>query len=170
MRRTSASLVLGAPTRRTRPLTGGADVVFDCVGSAESLAQCLAMVRPRGRIVLVGMPGKVHVDLASLWQREVELVGAYAYGTEHVAGAERPNGSRRAGAKARVRTFDLAFEIVDAHRLGRLVSASYPIDRFEEALAHAGAAGRRGAVKIVFDLRGGDRRAWRSTREEGGTP
>jgi hypothetical protein len=38
-------------------------------------------------------------------------------------------------------------------RPGRLVSATYPLERFEEAVAHAGAAGRRGAVKIAFDLR-----------------
>ena len=51
------------------------------------------------------------------------------------------------------RTFDLAMEVVAAEGLGRLVSARYPLERFEEALAHAGAAGRRGAVKVVFDLR-----------------
>jgi hypothetical protein len=56
------------------------------------------------------------------------------------------------------RTFDIAIEVVAAHRLGRLVSARYPLDRFEEALAHAGAAGRRGAVKVVFDLRARERR------------
>ncbi|MDE3086061.1 MAG: zinc-binding dehydrogenase [Acidobacteriota bacterium] len=121
-------------------LSGGADVVADCVGSAESLAQSLAMVRPRGRVVLVGMPGTVHVDLASLWHREVELAGAYAYGTEDVDGTRR-------------RTFDLAMEVVGRFGLGRLVSAAYPVERFEEAIAHAGAAGRRGAVKVVFELR-----------------
>ena len=36
--------------------------------------------------------------------------------------------------------------------LGSLVSAAYPLERYEEAIAHAGAAGRRGAVKVVFDL------------------
>jgi hypothetical protein len=36
---------------------------------------------------------------------------------------------------------------------GRLVSASYTLDRYEEALAHAGSAGSRGAIKIVFDVR-----------------
>ena len=121
-------------------LSAGADVVADCVGSAESLAQSLAMVRPRGRVVLVGMPGTVRLDLASLWHREVELAGAYAYGTEEVDGARR-------------RTFDVAMEVVQGAGLGRLVSAAYPVDRFEEAIAHAGAAGRRGAVKVVFDLR-----------------
>jgi threonine dehydrogenase-like Zn-dependent dehydrogenase len=120
-------------------LTGGADLVVDCVGSAESLTESLAMVRPRGRVVLVGMPGKVSIDLASLWHREVVLAGAYAYGSEYAGRAVR-------------RTFDIAMEVVAAARLGRLVTAHYPLERFEEAVAHAGAAGRRGAVKIVFEI------------------
>ena len=66
------------------------------------------------------------------------MVGAYAYGTEML-----PEG--------RVATFDLALEFAAHAKTGRLVSAHYPLDRFEEALAHAGAAGRRGAIKIVFD-------------------
>ena len=126
--------------RASGTLTGGADVVVDCVGSAESIATALAVVRPRGRVVLVGMPGTVRVDLASLWHREVAITGAYAYGTESVRGTAR-------------RTFDISMEVVMAKHLGRLVSAHYPIERFEEALSHAGSAGRRGAVKIVFDLR-----------------
>jgi threonine dehydrogenase-like Zn-dependent dehydrogenase len=126
-------------------LTGGADVVIDCVGSADSVAQALSMVRPRGRVVLVGMPGKVGIDLAPLWHREVSLVGAYAYGTETVGGTVR-------------RTFAVAMEVVAAARLGRLVSARYPLERFEEAVAHAGAAGRRGATKIVFDVQARSRK------------
>ncbi|HVC14452.1 MAG TPA: zinc-binding dehydrogenase [Acidimicrobiales bacterium] len=162
VRRRSGSLSVADPRpgRATGPLSGGADVVFDCVGSAGSIAQCLEMVRPRGRVVLVGMPGRVQVDLAPLWQREIRLAGAYAYGTETLRAGER------------VRTFDLAFEVVAAHGLGRLVSATYPIDRFEEAVQHAGAAGRRGAVKVAFDLRrANERRTGRASRPTtGGTP
>jgi threonine dehydrogenase-like Zn-dependent dehydrogenase len=119
------------------PLTGGAAVVFDCVGSADSITQSLEMVRPRGTVVLIGMPGRVSVDLASLWHREIRLAGAYAYGTETVAGK-------------RLSTFSLALDAVAALGTGRLVSATYPLDRYEEAIAHACAAGRRGAVKICF--------------------
>ena len=36
--------------------------------------------------------------------------------------------------------------------LGRLVSATYPLDDHVDAIAHAASAGRRGAVKIAFDL------------------
>ena len=136
VRRQSGSLVLAGR------LTDGADVVFDCVGSSESITQALAMVRPRGRVVVVGMPGKVSVDLAPLWHRELTMVGAYAYGAETPPGSAEPH-----------RTFDLAIALVASAGLGSLVSAGYPLERYEEAIAHAGAAGRRGAVKVVFDLR-----------------
>ena len=114
---------------------------FPEMGSAASIAQALEMVRPRGKVVLVGMPSVLRVELAPLWHREVSLVGAYTYGVE-TGVLEGP-----------VRTFDLAFEVVRAAGLDRMVSATYPLDRFEEALAHAGTAGRRGAVKVAFDLR-----------------
>jgi threonine dehydrogenase-like Zn-dependent dehydrogenase len=120
-------------------LTGGADVVIDCVGSAASLDEALATVRPRGRVVLVGMPGSVRVDLAPLWHREVELTASYAYGLEMIGADHR-------------RSFEIAMELVASAELGRLVSARYPIERYEEAIAHAGSAGRRRSVKVVFDL------------------
>jgi hypothetical protein len=42
---------------------------------------------------------------------------------------------------------------VAAADLGRLVSATYPLSRYEDAIAHAAHAGARGAVRIAFDLR-----------------
>jgi threonine dehydrogenase-like Zn-dependent dehydrogenase len=140
VRRHSHSLSFGGAPGQTATLSGGADIVIDCVGSAESIEQSLVMVRPRGTVALVGMPGKITVDLAPLWHREVRLAGAYAYGTEtHASFDPMP-------------TFDLAFEVARVQQTGQLVSATYPLTRFEDAVAHAGAAGRRGAVKIAFDL------------------
>jgi threonine dehydrogenase-like Zn-dependent dehydrogenase len=144
VRRHSRSLSYGGAPGETATLSGGADVVFDCVGSPESIAHALEMVRPRGTVALVGMPGKVTIDLAPLWHREVRLAGAYAYGTE-----------RGPDAHDSTPTFSLALEVAAAQQTGRLVSATYPLARFEDAVAHAGAAGRRGAVKIAFDVRKG---------------
>jgi threonine dehydrogenase-like Zn-dependent dehydrogenase len=138
VRRATGSLAVGGR------LLDGADVVFDCVGSADSLGASLGLARPGGAVVLVGMPGRIPVDLAVLWHRELRLVGAYAYGSE-------PAGAGPDGTPPR--TFDLAFSLVATAGLGALVSAAYPLDRYEEALVHAGSAGRRGAVKVVFDLR-----------------
>ncbi len=148
VRRHTRSLSYGGASGLTATLSGGAEVVIDCVGSAESIAQSLAIVRPRGTVVLVGMPGKVSVDLAPLWHREVRFAGAYAYGTEHGGAGPGPG----------VSTFSLALELAEALGTGRLVSATYPLARFEEAVAHAGAAGRRGAVKVAFDVRKGQTR------------
>jgi threonine dehydrogenase-like Zn-dependent dehydrogenase len=128
----------------TGQLTAGAPIVVDCVGSAASLADALAVVAPGGTVVLVGMAGHVGIDLTGLWQREVRLTGAYAYGPEPAAGGRH--------------SFDLAMELVDAAGLGRLVSATYPLDRHVEAIDHAATAGRRGATKIAFDLRRDQRR------------
>jgi hypothetical protein len=90
------------------------------------------------------MAGHVEVDLTGLWQREVRLEGAYAYGPEPAAGGRH--------------SFDLSMEVVDAAGLERLVSAAYTLDRYADAIEHAAAAGRRGAVKITFDMRAERRR------------
>lgn len=113
-------------------LTGGLPTVFDCVGSSESLAQCLRIVAPGGEIVLVGMPAKVNVELTGLWHREVAVRGCYAY--------ERAD-------------FDTAMTLVADADLGALVSATYPLAEYKAAIGHAANAGRRGGVKIAFDLR-----------------
>jgi threonine dehydrogenase-like Zn-dependent dehydrogenase len=122
-------------------LSGGADAAIDAVGTSASIADCLRLTRPRGRVVLMGMPAEVSLDLTGLWHRETQLVGAYTYGTETM-----PDGSRQ-------RTFDLAIETAHALALERMLSATYRIDDYEDAIAHAASAGRRAAVKVAFDLR-----------------
>ncbi|MXW97216.1 MAG: zinc-binding dehydrogenase, partial [Acidimicrobiaceae bacterium] len=122
-------------------LSGGADVVIDAVGSSASLAEALSLCRPRGRVLMLGMPATVTAELTGLWHREIELAGCYAYGTE-------------VRADGRLTTsFDLAMELAGKVSFDRLVSALYPLDRYVDALSHAGEAGRRGAVKIAFDMR-----------------
>jgi threonine dehydrogenase-like Zn-dependent dehydrogenase len=125
-------------------LSGGVPLVVDCAGTAGSLAGALAVVAPGGQVVLAGMPAPALADLTPLWQREVSLVGSYTYGPEPAAGGRH--------------SFDLAFELVEQARLERLLSATYPLERSAEAVEHAAGAGRRGAVKVAFDMRGEKRR------------
>lgn len=126
IRRRTHSMLLGDQ------LTGGADCVVDCIGSSESLQQALRIVAPGGTIYVVGMPSTVSLDLTGLWHREVKIRGVYAYTHQE---------------------FLQAFDVVRDKSLGRLVSATYPLDRWKDAIRHAAEAGRRGAVKIAFDLR-----------------
>jgi threonine dehydrogenase-like Zn-dependent dehydrogenase len=117
-------------------LTGGIESVVDCVGSEDSLRQALQVVAPGGTVHVVGMPASVTLELTGLWHREAALRGCYAY--------------TRAD-------FAAAIELVRDADLGRLVTASYPLARYEDAIDHAANAGARGAVKIAFDLRKGAR-------------
>ena len=134
VRRSTGSWVLASGQ-----LSGGAPLVIDCVGSASSIADCLAVTAPGGALVLAGMPAPAHIDLTPLWQREVSLVGSYTYGPEPAMGGRH--------------SFDLALELAEAARLERLLSATYTLDRAAEAIEHAAAAGRRGSVKVAFDMR-----------------
>ena len=133
IRRAAGTRVIGST------LGSGVDVTIDAVGSSNSLTDAIAFTRPRGRVVLLGMPNQVDMNLTALWHRETELVGAYCYGTEHGHGD--------------LHTFELATEMVADLDLGRLVSELYPLSEYRTAIEHAAQAGPRGLIKIAFDLR-----------------
>lgn len=62
-------------------LTGGygADVVFECAGAAPSVAQCLRLVRRKGRYGQVGLAGKpVTFDLDQVCYKELVVTGSNA--------------------------------------------------------------------------------------------
>jgi threonine dehydrogenase-like Zn-dependent dehydrogenase len=113
-------------------LTGGVSNVVDCVGSEQSLQQALDVCAPGGTVHVVGMPARTTLDLTGLWHRELQLRGCYAYTPDD---------------------FAAAIDLVRSADLGRLVSATYPLGRYRDAIQHAANAGSRGAVKIAFDLR-----------------
>ena len=123
-------------------LSGGADATIDTLGSASSIRRSIGITRPRGRVVLLGMPARVNLELTALWHRETELVGAYTYCSERLADGERTT------------SFRLALDLASKVGLGELVSARYPLARYVDAIRHAANAGSRQGVKVVFDLRG----------------
>ncbi len=126
VRSTTGSMAIGDQ------LTGGVPAVVDCVATEATLTQALQVVAPGGTVHAVGMPAQTTLDLTALWHRESHIRGCYAY--------ERPD-------------FDTAADLVVSSALDRLVSATYPLVRYEDAIDHAANAGRRGAVKVAFDLR-----------------
>ena len=66
---------------------GGFPVIFDCVGTEESLRQALRFVAPRGKIILLGCAAQIsRLDLTFLWAREVQIYGFVGYGKESWSG------------------------------------------------------------------------------------
>jgi threonine dehydrogenase-like Zn-dependent dehydrogenase len=121
-------------------LLGGADVTFECVGRADSLNDAVRYTREGGTVVVVGMPGEEKVDWAPIWQRELTVMGAYAYGNE----------PSRKGRK----TFSLALEAAPEMHLEELTGPLFGLGEYRDAIAYAMSAGLLGAVKVAFDLRG----------------
>jgi threonine dehydrogenase-like Zn-dependent dehydrogenase len=121
-------------------LLGGADLTFECVGRADSLNDAVCFTREGGTVVAVGMPGEEKVDWAPIWQRELTVMGAYAYGSE----------PKRKGQ----RTFDLALAAAPELHLEKLTGPLFGLGDYRDAIAYAMASGRLGAVKVAFDLRG----------------
>jgi threonine dehydrogenase-like Zn-dependent dehydrogenase len=121
-------------------LLGGADVTFECVGRADTLNDAVRYTREGGTVVAVGMPGEEKVDWAPIWQRELTVLGAYAYGAE-------PKKKGR-------RTFELAMEAAPGLHLETLTGPLFGLGEYRDAIAYAMSAGRLSAVKVAFDLRG----------------
>jgi threonine dehydrogenase-like Zn-dependent dehydrogenase len=140
VRRSSRALRL-SPERGGSFLLGGVEVALDCVGSRSSVDLALRTTRAGGRVVLAGLPVS-GADLTPVWFRELEVMGAYATGTEDV------NGDRK-------RTFDLAIDLAADAPLEAVVGGVYPLRRWREAVDHALAAGRLGTLKVAFDPREG---------------
>ena len=113
-------------------------MTFECIGRADSLNDAVRVTRGGGKLVAVGMPGAEKVDWAPIWQRELTVMGAYAYGTE---------------ASGRS-TFELALEAAPELRLDRLTGPLFALSEYREAIEYAMRAGALNAVKVAFDLRG----------------
>lgn len=131
---TGARLLKGAGKEL---LLGGVDLTFECTGSAAGLSDAARLTRAGGRMMLVGMPGEERVDWAPIWQRELTVAGAYAYGIED-------NGRR---------TFEMALEAAPELRLEALTGPLFTLGEYREAIPYAIGAGRLGAARVAFDLR-----------------
>jgi 2-desacetyl-2-hydroxyethyl bacteriochlorophyllide A dehydrogenase len=79
------ALADGAPETAGRAFSGreGVDVVIETAGTAEAVADALALVRPGGRVVLTGLPHEpTPVAFFSVVRREVTLTGSMIYQDE----------------------------------------------------------------------------------------
>lgn len=124
---------LGKPT-----VLGGFDVVFDCVGNEESLNDAVRWTRANGVLVVVGMPAEPKVNWTSVWFKELQVVGAYAYGFEDWQGK-------------RVRTFEIALEFLqkNAPMFKGFVSHTFPLSQWRQAFQTTLRAGKHGAIKVA---------------------
>jgi threonine dehydrogenase-like Zn-dependent dehydrogenase len=121
-------------------MIGGADVVYDAVGTRTGLDLALRSARAWGRVCLVGSPGNLgHLDVTAVWSRNVEVRGTLAYGREAAYGG--------------LHTFDLVTRLLQdgpSPPVQRLVTHRFPLSEVRQALATVCGKGVGRPGKVVF--------------------
>lgn len=67
-------------------LMGGVDVLYDTVGSPETLETGLRITRPRGSIVVTGVARPARFEWTPHYFKEINLMGSNAFGMEDFEG------------------------------------------------------------------------------------
>jgi len=119
-------------------LLGGFDVVFDAVGSGETLRDALRWVRARGAVVLLGAELRSgRFDYTPLWHQEIDLLGVDGHATE---------------ADGRS-SFDHAAQLLadPGFPVEGLVTHRFPMDAWQDAVRAFLDKEKSGAVKIVLE-------------------
>ena len=120
---------------------GGFPLIFDCVGSKESLDQCLRSAAARGRIVMLGCAGEIpKLDLSLLWGREIEVKGFVLYGLENWRGK-------------RAHTIQIAHDLLveTGAPVELMVTHEFPLSDYRKALSAAANRRDSGSIKVLLD-------------------
>jgi L-iditol 2-dehydrogenase len=131
---------LAQPVLGPSLVSGGAGVVYECVGKSSSLDTAIRFTREGGTAVILGLAAMPEgIDWASVWLKEITLAGSYVYGVEDCEGR-------------RVRTMELALELAAAGEvdLSSLVTHRFPLSEYRRALSTACAKAKHKLVKAVF--------------------
>jgi L-idonate 5-dehydrogenase len=116
-----------APLERDK---GQIDVTFECSAAAPALRSAIACTRPRGTVVQLGVAGDLPVPVNMLVGKEIRLLGSHRFHTEYA----------QAVTMIAERRIDVA----------PMISASFPLERADEALAMAGDRSRAVKVQLTF--------------------
>jgi L-idonate 5-dehydrogenase len=109
---------------------GQIDAAFECSGAPQALAAVIPLLRPRGRLVLVGLGGDAPMPINAIVAKELQVCGSFRFDRE----------------------FDEAARLIGsgAVDLAPIVSAVYPMAEARAAFEHAG--DRTRATKVAIAL------------------
>ena len=113
----------------------GADVVFEAVGGGATINQALRIVRPGGRVGLVGAQTVADkVPVGYLQQSEISLVGCFCYGRRSMRSE-----------------FRIAIDLLASGRLdaGPFITHEFSLDDIAEAFAVANGRDQHGSIKVL---------------------
>lgn len=127
-----------APFNRGMML-GGYNIVYDCVGSADTIWDGLRWTMASGSLVLIGTSlDTIKVDLSPVYIREVDIIGSITFGVERWKGRE-------------AHTFELVIDMLQSGELSidGLITHRFPFDDYRKAV-QAASDKSTGAIKVTL--------------------
>jgi len=121
-------------------LNGGVDVVYDSVGSPESVEVGVRMTRSRGRIVVTGVEMPKKFEWTPLYFKEIALIGSNAFAIEEHEGR-------------RQHAMEWYLEFVRTKRVDvtPIITHRYRLDDYRDAFMTCYDQGKSSAVKVLFE-------------------
>jgi threonine dehydrogenase-like Zn-dependent dehydrogenase len=124
---------------------GGFPLIFDCVGSGDTIKQGLRYASVRGRIVLLGCAAEIpKLDLTFVWANELAIKGFQCYGDEEWRGGIE-------------HTFQITHDMLleTGAPVEEMVTHVFPLSQYRDALSTAANRRKTGSVKVLLDPRAG---------------
>ena len=133
------------PAAQLRPWSGrawlqdGPAVVYDMVGTPETIETAMRLADTGGWIVVAGVEPPKRFEWTPLYFKELHLVGANAFGVEDV------NGVRK-------HAFEHYFDFVRAGLdLTPLITHRYPLTRWQDAVLAVANRASTGSIKVLLE-------------------
>jgi L-iditol 2-dehydrogenase len=123
-------------------LSGGYDIVFDCVGSASAVNESLKWTRSDGQVLFVGTGHGGALDLTPVWFTELNIKGIYGRGIEQLNGKTAT-------------TYELVHDLMLAGKLDveKMLTHKFSLDEYRQAFGVASGKDTHRAIKVAFDFR-----------------
>jgi threonine dehydrogenase-like Zn-dependent dehydrogenase len=120
-------------------LQDGPSVVYDTIGSTETVETSLRLLTSGGTLVVSGVEPPKRFEWTPMYFKELHVVGSNGFGIEEVAGVRK---------HAFEHYFDFARAGLD---LTPVVTHRYPLERWREAVLTLADARSTGAVKVLLE-------------------
>jgi threonine dehydrogenase-like Zn-dependent dehydrogenase len=119
----------------------GIRLIYNTVGTAESLEVSIRLAGPRSTVVLSGVDTPARFEWSPHYFKEVNLVGSNAFGVEEWGGKRQ---------HAMLHYFDLIRERrID---VTPILTHRFPLEEYREAFLYNHHQGEREAVKVLFEF------------------
>ena len=121
--------------------TRGVRVIYNTVGTPESVEVSVRIAGPRSTVVLSGVDTPGRFEWSPHYFKEINLVGSNAFGVEEWNG-KRQHAMRHYFDLIRERKVDLT----------SIISHRFPLEDYKDAFLATHKQGESGAVKVLFEF------------------